>query len=356
MARREVVVALDWSPNTNHTGFYVAKAKGYYEELGLSVRLLGANEKEFAGSYSGEAAPGGDPFPTPCNRVAAGEATFAVNSPEGAVGWNCPPFAPDRPKLTVVAALLQQQSSALVTLKSSGIDRPKLLDGKRYASYAARFEGRIVQKMVQNDGGSGAFAEECPAMLGIWGALLDGTYDATWVFLGWEGVEAKLKGVELNTFLMQDFGVPYGYAPCLLAHPKVLGEEPELVRQFLAATARGFEFAAAHPGESAGILVRGAKEENSFEIDPELAQASQAVLSPQYLAADSGKWGVMEPQRWSDYISWLAAEGLLTTYKQSRSPQPGVSVTLDELRAGNAGDPLDPKELPEVYTNVFLPP
>ncbi len=44
--------------------------------------------------------------------------------------------------MQAVAALLQEDTSAIVTLKSSGIDRPKDLEGKRYASYGARFEGR----------------------------------------------------------------------------------------------------------------------------------------------------------------------------------------------------------------------
>ncbi len=397
-----VVVALDWSPNTNHTGFYVAKAKGYYTRAGLKVRLLGANEKEYEGSYTAGA---GDAFPTPCAKLAAGRATFAMNSPEGAVGWSCPPFSPDRPQLRVVAAVLQEQSSALVTLKRSGLDRPAALDGKKYASYGARFEGRIVRKMVEHDGGRGEFVEETPPMLGIFGALLNGEYDATWVFTGWEGVEAELKGVELNAFKMQvrahraraprtpsppdrarlrlrprarardafwmrvwcdararcaarcrlqDFGVPYGYAPCLLAHPTTLEREPALVRDFLAATAAGFQWAAANPDEAAELLVRGARAENGFEIDPALAAASQKVLSPQYLTP-SGVWGAMDPKRWEDYVAWLAAEGLLTTFRQSRAPEPGVSVSLDELRAGHAGEPLDPSSLPQVYTNAFLP-
>jgi len=351
---RRLVVALDWTPNTNHTGFYVAKAKGYYEKLGLDVRLLGANEKDFEGSYSGEVACGQDPFPTPSNLVAKGVAAFALNSPEGAIGWNCPPFSEDRPRLTVVAAVLQKQSSALVTLRSSGIDRPQLLDGKKYASYAARFEGRIIQKMIQHDGGTGSFTEECPPMLGIWGALLNGAYDATWVFTGWEGVEAKLKGVELNAFFMQDYGVPYGFAPCLLANPKFLDEDPKVAKDFLAATAEGFQFAAANPSMAADILVEGAEKENGFKLDPKLAHASQEVLSAQYLTP-SGAWGVMEPKRWSDYISWLSVEGLLTSFKQSRTPEMGVSVSLDELRNGNTGEPLDPKDLADVYTNQFLP-
>mmetsp|Transcript_42240 Transcript_42240/g.99176 ORF Transcript_42240/g.99176 Transcript_42240/m.99176 type:complete len:360 (+) Transcript_42240:100-1179(+) len=352
---RQVVVALDWTPNTNHTGFYVAKAKGFYSQRGLDVKLLGTNEKVYTGSYSGDSiADAGQAFMTPCKQVAVGSAHFAMNSPEGAIGWNCPPFSSERPQLKVVAAVLQQQTSAIVTLKSSGLSRPKDLDGKKYASYGARFEGRIVQQLIKNDGGAGDYKEECPPMLGIFNSLLGGEYDATWVFMGWEGVEAKLKGVELNAFLLQDYQVPYSYAPCLLADPKTLSDDPQLVKDFLAATAEGYAFAAKNVDESARILVEGAKAQNGFDLDLAFVQASQAELSPQYLTSD-GSWGCMDPNRWKTYIEWLSQTGLLTSFRQSRSPVAGESVSLDALRAGESGDPLKPEDLPEVFTNEFLP-
>ena len=49
---RKLLVALDWTPNTNHTGLYIAKAKGWYAEAGLEVQLK--SPMEFEGSYSGE--------------------------------------------------------------------------------------------------------------------------------------------------------------------------------------------------------------------------------------------------------------------------------------------------------------
>jgi hypothetical protein len=93
-----------------------------------------------------------------------------------------------------------------VTLKSSGISRPQQLDGKVYASYAARFEGRIVQKLIQADGGKGDYKESTPEKLGIWNTLVTGEADGTWVFKGWEGVEAALMGLELNEFTLGDYG------------------------------------------------------------------------------------------------------------------------------------------------------
>jgi hypothetical protein len=90
----------------------------------------------------------------------------------------------------------------------SGIDRPKDLTGKRYASYGARYEGRIVQQMIKNDGGSGDYIEDTEVgMLGVWNTLLEGRADATWVFLGWEGVMAQRSGLELNSFKLDDYKV-----------------------------------------------------------------------------------------------------------------------------------------------------
>ena len=111
---RRLTVALDWTPNTNHTGFYVACRKGWFAEAGLEVTLR--SPSEFKGSYSGElSSEAAQDFPTPCGKVAAGEADFGINSPEGCVGWNTPAPGSARPKLQAVAALLQAQTSAIVT-------------------------------------------------------------------------------------------------------------------------------------------------------------------------------------------------------------------------------------------------
>eukprot|EP00854_Cymbomonas_tetramitiformis_P002332 gene2332-3058_t len=165
----DVVMALDWTPNTNHTGLFVALAQGWYAEAGLRVKLLSVHEEDYRNSYT--EANGTNPdgeYPTPCGKVAARTATFAMNSPEGCIGWNTPPPGVERPALKTVAAVLQAQTSAIVTTKDSGLERPKQLDGKVYASYAARFEGRIVQQMIKNDGGTGDYDERVLPMLGIW--------------------------------------------------------------------------------------------------------------------------------------------------------------------------------------------
>lgn len=202
----------------NHVGFYVAKAKSLYAAVGVEVQLMSPHMDAYK--------------TTPASRVENGDATFAVAPSETVISYYCrPPESPKKP-LVAVAALLQVDDSAIVTLKSSGIDRPAKLDGKRYASYAARFEGRIIQQMIKADGGAGEYIEVAEPMLRLWDSVLSGSADATWVFMAWEGVEAALKGVEINAFKLGEYGVPYGYSTVLLVRPDVLQSRGKVVSSF----------------------------------------------------------------------------------------------------------------------------
>lgn len=64
-----------------------------------------------------------------------------------------------------------------------------------------------------------------------------------------------------------------------MAAPALLDAEPAMVRAFLGAAARGFEFAAAHPDEAASLLLAGAQAENGVALDAALVRASQAELA-----------------------------------------------------------------------------
>ena len=70
-------------------------------------------------------------------------------------------------------SIYQDDVSAIATIKSKYITRPKHLDGKSYASYKARYEDEIVKKMIINDGGKGEINLQYPERLGVWNTLVD---------------------------------------------------------------------------------------------------------------------------------------------------------------------------------------
>lgn len=98
-------------------GFYVAKAQGLYEKAGLDVTFISPHSDEYK--------------VTPASRVESGEALLAIAPSESVISYATWPEAhKQRPKLRAVAAVLQADTSAIATLKSSGIDRPAKVRGR----------------------------------------------------------------------------------------------------------------------------------------------------------------------------------------------------------------------------------
>ena len=84
-----------------------------------------------------------------------------------------------------VAAILQNDTTAIVSLASSGITSPAQLDGKKYAGYGARLEIKIIEQMIKNCGGKGVVTMVVPPKLKCFDEVLNGSCDAVWVYMGW---------------------------------------------------------------------------------------------------------------------------------------------------------------------------
>lgn len=213
-------------------------------------------------------------------------------------------------KLKAVATILQRDTSAIVTLMDSGVTSLASLDKKKYASYQGRFEMAIVKQMIKSDGGSGDIIEVLPQKLDCFDAVIRNDADATWVFMAWEGIQAKRDQIELNSFSISESGVPYGYTPILLAHPKYYDgqdeSKTELLKSFLKVSARAYLYASSHPEEAADALMNISNHPSLFKHGREFVLQSQKYLSDgrHYLNL-SNNWGIMESTRWSEFIDWL---------------------------------------------------
>lgn len=300
-----VTLALDWTPNTKHTGFYVAVNEGYYDDADLDVSFV---------------SPATDDYETtPAKRVARGEVTLGIAPSESALSYHT---HPGYASLVACGAVCQRDTSAITVLADSDIERPRDLDGKTYASYDARFEDDIVRQLVRNDGGEGNIEIITPPKLGIPNTLLDGDADATWVFVPWEGVQSERDGIGLTPFRLTEHDVPYGYTPCLLAHPDTIADRPEVLADFLAATARGYRLAADDPERGARALIDTADQE--FD-DEDFVVESQHRIADAY-CTDDGEWGVMDRERWDAFVSWLTSERILSDPDGEAIPRGEIDV------------------------------
>ena len=283
-------IALDWTPNTNHTGFFVAQELGYYAASGVELHIISPATDEYA--------------TTPAKKLELGEVDFAVAPFESVISLNTKPA---RVPAVAIAALLQQDISSIATLAASNIARPKDLDGRTYASYRARYEDAIVRQLIVNDGGTGDFTVTYPDKLGIWNTLLTGAADATWIFDNWEGVEAETQGLALRTFALADYGIPYGYSPVVMATAEGIAARHAEYTAFLQATKKGFQFAIQNQREATDILRQHVPERDARLIDLEKSQAAAAAFY-----GNASEWGTMAASRVEAFLDWLIAHGLET--------------------------------------------
>jgi ABC-type nitrate/sulfonate/bicarbonate transport system substrate-binding protein len=288
----KIILALDWTPNTNHSGFFVAASKGFYQEEGLEVILRSPEEDQYQS--------------TPAKLVAEGKAHLAIAPSESIIAYQS---QLDRPSLMAIAAILQEDVSAIVALSSSDIHSMKDLDGKRYASYDARFEDLIVSEMIKKDGGKGQHIKITPEKLGIWDTLLNGQAEATWVFMPWEGIMARRKNVGLKTFFLKDYQIPYGYSPVILGAETFLNSQKATIKKFLKATRKGFESAIANPAEAIQILSQSGTQPELQDLD--FLLQSQEFIHPFY-KNEQAEWGEMNSSRWDGFVQWLHEQHMLS--------------------------------------------
>lgn len=282
---QDITLMLDWTPNTNHTGLYVAQAQGWYAEAGLNVDIIIPGESDVH------------------QAVGTGSADFGVSYQEGLT------FARVAGVPVVsVAAVIQHNTSGFASRGAAEINRPLDLAGKRYGSFSSPIEYPTIDLLMQCEGGS---AESVDFIDIGWADFLSVTeadqVDFAWIYYGWAGIDAELKGVDLDIIMLKEYTdcIPDYYTPILIASEAMIADSPDTVQAFVEATARGYEFAIDNPQEAAEILIAA-----NPEIEPELVQASQAWLADEY-QADATQWGMQSESIWQDYADFLIINGII---------------------------------------------
>ena len=234
---KKIKLALDWTPNINHIGFFVAKEKGFYEENDLMVEFLTPELDDY--------------LTTPAKKVEMNMSDFGLCPTESLISFRTKknPFI-----LKGLMTIFQEDVSAIATIESNNILRPKHLDDRSYASYKARYEDKIVKKMIINDGGKGNLKIFYPKRLGIWNTLIENKYDSTWIFINWEGVEASKKNIDLELYKMSDFGIPYSYSPILFSSSDYIKNNSNTVKKFIESSRKGYIYCYENMDEAVSIL------------------------------------------------------------------------------------------------------
>lgn len=283
---QKVSVMLDWVPNTNHTGLYVAQERGYFKEQGLNVEILPLAEGSSVEQIVGN-----------------GKVQFGISSSE--------PLAKARSEgipIVSIAPIIQHNTSGFASLKKANIARPKDFEGKRYASFGSPTEKALIGKVMQTDGGDVSkveFVEIGDADFLTLAAK--GQVDFAWVFEGWEVIDGKLRGLDLTYLPLTAYrqAIPDYYTPVFITNEAMTQKNGEVVKKFLAATSKGYNDAVADPKGAGDILAKATP-----ETSKDLIQQSQTYLAKQY-KADAPRWGDQKPVVWQAFGAFMTDQKLL---------------------------------------------
>lgn len=275
----KVTMVLDWTPNTNHTGLFVALENGYYKEQGLDVDIIQPPEGGAATLVATQKADFGISYQE--------EVTFAKTSD-------------DPLPIKAVATVIQHNTSGFAAPKDKNIKSPKDFEGKVYGGWGSPAEDAILDAVMKKEGKDFKNLKVVNIGDDDFFTATSKNIDFAWIFEGWTGIEANQRGVELDYIPIGkvDKRLDY-YTPLIISNEKLLKEKPDVAKKFLEATKKGYEYAIENPKEAAKILVKHAP-----EIDENLAIKSQEYLAEKYID-DASRWGEMKDSVWNNYTGFL---------------------------------------------------
>jgi ABC-type nitrate/sulfonate/bicarbonate transport system substrate-binding protein len=279
----QVTVALDWTPDTNHTGVYVAQQLGYYTKRGIDLKII---------PYASTA---------PETLINRGTADFGFSYQAGTA------YAQAAGE-DVVGVFAQYQRGLYViayAADNKAIKTPRDFDGLTYAGFGTPDEKPELEYIIKKAGGTGTF-KDVTLNTDAYDAVYNGQAQFTIAQISWECIEGGLIGKPLKWFEPTAYGFPDSYSTLISSSRKFLTKNPALARNFLAATAEGYEYAARDPHAAGALLIQanpGVFSQTALVYDSEALLRSEGYMNPT---------GTQSAGKWQAYGDFLYDNGLLT--------------------------------------------
>lgn len=281
--KTEVTLLLDWTPNTNHTGLYVAKENGYFAEAGLDVEIIQPSDGNVA------------------QTVASGQAEFGISYQEELTYARA-----NQVPIVSIATIIQHNTSGFAAPESKNITSPKDFAGKKYGGWGSPVEIAIIDTIMKKENMDSNTVEVVNTGAADFFTVTERDVDFQWIYYGWTGVEAGLRDYPINFIELRKVAPELDYyTPIVITSEALISENPDLVEKFMEAVTKGYEFAIEKPEEAANILL-----DSVSGLDQELVQESQNWLSPKY-QEDAEQWGEQKEEIWQNYTKWMTENELI---------------------------------------------
>ena len=286
---KEINVVLDWYPNAIHTFIYTAIERGYYAEEGLDVKVR---------------------FPANANDalslVAAGKAEIGMYYQQDVIQA----VANQGTKIKSIGAIVQSPLSIVLSLKDKNITSPSDLVGKTVGYGGTALSESIVKTMMEYVGADASDVNLIDVGFDLMSSMTTGNVDATiGCLVNHEVPQLEEEGFDVNYFMANGYGIPNYYEEVFLANNEMIESEPEVLKGFLRASAKGFEDFKKDPDGCLAILMNNQNEEN-FPLTQSVEEKSCETLLP-LMETEDVPFLTQTEECWQENIDWMLESGLI---------------------------------------------
>jgi putative hydroxymethylpyrimidine transport system substrate-binding protein len=287
-AAQPLSLTLDFYPNADHAGIYMAQKLGYFEEAGLDVNIETPS----------------DPA-APLKLAAAGQSDLAISyEPEIVLAHE------KGLDVVAVGALVNRPLTSLIWLKKSGIKGVGGLRGKTIATAGIPYQDAFLKTILSRVQLTPSDVKTVNVGFGLLPALLGGSAQAMLGgFLNVEGVDLRQRGKDPVVTPVDQLGVPTYDELVLVANREALAEDPEKFRLFIAALERGTDAALEQPNVATKAVL-----EANHDLDAKLTEAEVKATLPLLGQRIAGQpYGYMDPEEWRTFTGWMRDNGLISS-------------------------------------------
>lgn len=272
---KSVSLLPQWIPQAQFAGYMVALEKGFYRDVGLDLTLRTGG-------------PGSPPF----ELLASGKATFCTAWLSNAIEARASGF-----KIVCLAQIIQRSALMLVARKSSKIEVPRDLDGKKVALWAGHFSLQPMMFFHKH----GITVNVVPNYSSV-ALFLKGGLDAMaamWYNEYHSIINSGINPDEMNVFFLNEFG-PNFPEDGLYTLESTYDADPQMCGNFAAASLRGWQWVFNHQEQALDIVMKHAESAHTGTNRPHqrwmLNRMKDLILS----AEQPGTLGKLRPE---DYAS-----------------------------------------------------
>ncbi len=279
-------LALDFYVNPDHAGIYTALENGYFKRAGLRVTPRVPSDPS-----------------APIREVAAGRADLAISyEPEVLLARE------QGLDVVAVASLVDEPLTSLISLPEAGIAKPADLRGKTVATAGIPYQADYLETILAGAGLSSSDVKQVEVGFNLLPVLLGGQADAILGgFRNIEGVDLAQRGENPSVVPVNQLGVPNYDELVLVAQGERLEQDPEELRLFIGALAKGTKDAVADPAAATRNVLAA-----SDGLDPALTRAEVDATLPLLAASPDESFGQIDAEEWALFASWMAENGLIS--------------------------------------------